>query len=119
MIHQRCSAFLPSKGRIRTESLAAAVSVSGKRDFTRRDKGAEIAAGHPCASPLIQAYSPRAGKSPFELDCVVGPGGVSLPSVANNLGWQTDLSARFGAKCIFRTLANRRETATPANVSAS
>ena len=39
----RCSAFLRSRRRIRTESLPAAVSVSGKRNFTARDKGAEIA----------------------------------------------------------------------------
>jgi hypothetical protein len=88
MTRQRCSAFLPSRRRIRTESLAAAVSVSGKRNFTPRDKGAEIASGssrplaetrHPCASPLIRAYSPKVGKSPFELDCVVADAVVFEP----------------------------------------
>jgi hypothetical protein len=34
----RCSAFLRSKRRSRTESLPSAVSVSGKRDFVARDK---------------------------------------------------------------------------------
>ena len=39
----RCSAFLRSKRRIRTESLPSAVSVSGKRDFAVRDKPPKMA----------------------------------------------------------------------------
>jgi hypothetical protein len=57
-----------------------AVSVSGKRNFTAGDKGAEIAVGSarpfaetkcPRASPLIRVHSPKVGKSPFDWDCVV------------------------------------------------
>ena len=62
-----------------------AVSVSGKPNFAARDKGAEIAAGS--ARPFDRDQAParkpanfgpirqKLGKSPFEWDCVVGPGG--------------------------------------------
>jgi hypothetical protein len=37
---------------------------------------------------------------------MVGPGGVSLPSVTNNLGWQTVLKAFFDNKCYLAAVAN-------------
>jgi hypothetical protein len=38
---------------------------------------------------------------------MVGLGGVSLPRVTNNLGWQTVLKARFDPKCDLAAVANR------------
>ena len=85
----RCSAFLRGRRRTRTESLPAAVSVSGKPNFAARDKGTEVAVGsarqfaetkRPRARLLIGAHSPKVGKSPLEWDCLVGPGGLEPPT---------------------------------------
>ena len=70
--------------------------------------------------------------------CVmVGPGGVSLPSVTNNLGWQTILTAHVDPKCNLAAVANpslnrrpdpgkvlnvrtaKRHTCCPARISAT
>jgi hypothetical protein len=47
------------------------------------------------ARPLIRAYSPKVGKSPFDWDCVVGPGDFGQLLFAN------DLVARCGGFCHF------------------
>ena len=57
-------------------------------------------------SPPVRGYSQRAGKSLFARDCVAVLRGVSLPSVTNNLGWQTVLKARFDPKCNLAAVAN-------------
>jgi len=49
---------------------------------------------------------PSFGKSLFAPDCVVGPGGVSLPRITNNLRWQPFLEARFDSKCNLAAVAN-------------
>ena len=37
---------------------------------------------------------------------MVGPGGVPLPTITNNLGWQTGLKARVDPKCNLPAVAN-------------
>jgi hypothetical protein len=92
---QACPPGLPTRSR-RTpfpavaahsnRSLLGAVSVARKRNFEARGKGAEMAVGihlaaettHQQASPTIRGFSPKAGKSPLDADCVVGLGGLKL-----------------------------------------
>jgi hypothetical protein len=100
----RCSAFLHGKYRIRTESLPAAVSVSGKRNFAARDKGAEIAAEsgwpfaetkRPRASPPIPGFSPKAGKSPLDQDCVVADAVAIEPVSASKFPAIREMNCEF------------------------
>ena len=75
-----------------------------KRPLKSNRQPADTKCAH--ESPPIRGYSQRAGKSLFARDCVAVLRGVSLPSVTNNLGWQTVLKARFDPKCNLAAVAN-------------
>jgi hypothetical protein len=75
---------------IRTASLRTGVSVSGKRNFVRRDKGDETSGEVHRDSPAETKLTPQlgqlrasyrtAGKSLRKSECVVGSGGLELPT---------------------------------------
>jgi hypothetical protein len=61
----------------------------------------------PRASPPIRGFSPKAGKSPLDQDCVVGPGGMPRQSNSNGLRLQTSVTARIERKGVFGAITNQ------------
>jgi hypothetical protein len=61
---------------------------------------------HQHASPPIRGFSPKAGKSPLDADCVVGPGGLQYSNKFNGLSCPTLLRRSTEFQGLFSRLSH-------------
>jgi hypothetical protein len=91
---------------IRTASLRTGVSVSGKRNFVRRDKGDETSGEVHRDSPAETKLTPQlgqlrasyrtAGKSLRKSECVVGDAVATEPVSSHKIPGNREISVNFG-----------------------